>query len=77
MQGKYAISLNYLQLHISFLVIERGEGKYDATLPYAKNTTYLKRRERQNTIDALERNPQIPHMRDLKGPYKEISEFYF
>jgi hypothetical protein len=31
----------------------------------------------QNTIVALERNPQIPHMRDLKGLYEGISEFYF
>jgi hypothetical protein len=25
----------------------------------------------------LKRNPQIPHMRDLKGSYEWISEFYF
>jgi hypothetical protein len=62
--------LKYLQLHISLLVIVREESRYDATLPYAK-------KRRQNTIVALERNPQIPHMRDLKGSYKGISEFYF
>jgi hypothetical protein len=32
---------------------------------------------RQNTIIALERNPQIPQMRDLKGSCKGISELYF
>jgi hypothetical protein len=73
--SEYATSLKYLQLHISLLVIWREESRYDATLPYAKNTTYFERR--QNTIVALERNPQIPHMRDLKGSYKGISEFYF
>jgi hypothetical protein len=77
MQDKYAISLNCLLLHISLLILGRQEGRYDVTLPYAKNITYLKRRERQDTIVALERNPQIPHMRDLRGPYKGISEFYF
>jgi hypothetical protein len=43
--GKYATSLKYLQLHISLLVIVREESRYDATLPYAKNTTYFERRE--------------------------------
>jgi predicted nucleic acid-binding Zn-ribbon protein len=43
--GKYATSLKYLQLHISLIVIRREEGRYDATLPYAKNTTNPKRRE--------------------------------
>jgi hypothetical protein len=43
--GKYAASLKYLQLHISLIVIGREEGMYDATLPYAKNTTNLERRE--------------------------------
>jgi hypothetical protein len=43
--GKYATSLKYLQLHISLIVIGREEGRYDATLPYAKNTTNLVRRE--------------------------------
>jgi predicted nucleic acid-binding Zn-ribbon protein len=43
--GKYATSLKYLQLHISLIVIGREEGRYDATLPYAKNTTNLERRE--------------------------------
>jgi hypothetical protein len=42
---KYATSLKYLQLHISLIVIGREEGRYDATLPYAKNTTNLERRE--------------------------------
>jgi hypothetical protein len=37
--------LKYLQLHISLLVIGREEGRYDATLSYAKNTTNLERRE--------------------------------
>jgi hypothetical protein len=37
----------------------------------------LRGERRQNTIVALERNPQIPHMRDLKGSYEGISEFYF
>jgi hypothetical protein len=43
--GKYATSLKYLQLHISLIVIGREEGRYDATLPYAKNTINLERRE--------------------------------
>jgi predicted nucleic acid-binding Zn-ribbon protein len=43
--GKYATSLKYLQLQISLIVIGREEGRYDATLPYAKNTTNLERRE--------------------------------
>jgi hypothetical protein len=43
--GKYATSLKYLQLHIMLIVIGREEGRYDATLPYAKNTTNLERRE--------------------------------
>jgi hypothetical protein len=42
---KYATSLKYLQLHTSLIVIGREEGRYDATLPYAKNTTNLERRE--------------------------------
>jgi hypothetical protein len=37
--------LKYLQLHISLIVIGREEGRYDATLPYAKNTINLERRE--------------------------------
>jgi hypothetical protein len=28
-------------------------------------------------ISTLERNPQIPQMRNLKGSYKGISELYF
>jgi hypothetical protein len=28
-------------------------------------------------ISTLERNPQIPQMRDLKGSHKGISELYF
>jgi hypothetical protein len=43
--GKYATSLKYLQLHIRLIVIGREEGRYDATLPYGKNTTNLERRE--------------------------------
>jgi predicted nucleic acid-binding Zn-ribbon protein len=43
--GKYATSLKYLQLHTSMIVIGREEGRYDATLPYAKNTINLERRE--------------------------------
>jgi predicted nucleic acid-binding Zn-ribbon protein len=43
--GKYATSLKYLQLHISLIVIGREEGRYDATLPYTKNTTNFERRE--------------------------------
>jgi hypothetical protein len=43
--SKYATSLKCLQLHISLIVIGREEGRYDATLPYAKNTTNLERRE--------------------------------
>jgi hypothetical protein len=50
--GKYATSLKYLQLHISLLVIGREEGRYDATLSYAKNTTNLERRE--------DRTPLLP-----------------
>jgi hypothetical protein len=43
--GKYAASLKYLHLHIILIVIGREEGRYDATLPYAKNITNLERRE--------------------------------
>jgi predicted nucleic acid-binding Zn-ribbon protein len=48
--GKYATSLKYLQLHISLIVIGREEGRYDATLPYAKNTTNLERREGRTSL---------------------------
>jgi predicted nucleic acid-binding Zn-ribbon protein len=48
--GKYATSLKYLQLQISLIVIGREEGRYDATLPYAKNTTNLERRERRTPL---------------------------
>jgi hypothetical protein len=48
--GKYSTSLKYLQLHISLLVIGREEGRYDATLPYAKNTTNLERRESRTPL---------------------------
>jgi hypothetical protein len=48
--SKYSTSLKYLQLHISLLVIGREEGRYDATLPYAKNTTNLERRESRTPL---------------------------
>jgi hypothetical protein len=34
-------------------------------------------REKAKHHHCLRKDPQIPHMRDLRGSYKGISEFYF
>jgi hypothetical protein len=49
--------------------------RHNVTLPYAKNTKYLERREGIHH-KCLGDDPQIPQMRDLRGSYKGISEFY-
>jgi hypothetical protein len=51
------------------------EGRYNITLPYAKNTIYLERREGIHH-KCLGKDPQIPQTRDLRRSYKGMSEFY-
>jgi hypothetical protein len=37
----------------------------------------LSERDKAKHHHCLGKNPQIPHMRDLRGSYKGISKFYF
>jgi hypothetical protein len=61
------------KLHISLLVIG-WERRHNVTLSYTKNTTYSEREGIHH--QCLGKDPQIPQMRDLRGSYKGISEFY-
>jgi hypothetical protein len=44
-------------------------------MPNAKNTTYLERREKAHTINALVRIQKY-HRANMRGSYIGISEFY-
>ncbi len=60
------------ELQIDLLEVG-GERRYNVTMPNATNTTYLERREKAYTINALMRIQKYHKRRDLEGSYIGIS----